>query len=81
MLVRIVESKCPRRINASELGEQKMINENKVVSLAIIGIVLGGVVGAVFDSEQINLVSGAIGGGVIGFLVGWVWNTQSGGSK
>jgi len=58
-----------------------MIKDNKVVSLAIIGLVLGGIIGAVVNSEQVNMLSVAIVGGVVGFLAGWVWNTRSDESK
>ena len=58
-----------------------MINDHKVVSLAIIGLVLGGIIGAVVNSGQVNMLSVAIVGGVVGFLAGWVWNTRSDESK
>jgi hypothetical protein len=58
-----------------------MIKQNKIISLAIIGLVLGGIVGAMVDSEQANAATLAIVGGVIGFLAGWVWNSRSGGSE
>ena len=62
-------------------GRTKMIQKNKVISLAIIGLVLGGIIGAVVNSEQIDMYTLAIVGGVIGFLVGWIWNSRSGGSE
>jgi len=58
-----------------------MINNNKIISLAIIGIVLGGIVGTLVESGQVNMLSGAIVGGVAGFLAGWIWNSRSGESK
>lgn len=58
-----------------------MINNNKIISLTIIGIVLGGIVGTLVDSGQVNMLSAAIVGGVAGFLAGWVWNSRSGESK
>lgn len=58
-----------------------MIQKNKIISLAIIGLVLGGIIGAVVNSEQIYMYTLAIVGGVIGFLAGWIWNSRSGGSE
>ena len=58
-----------------------MIKQNKIVSLAIIGLVLGGILGVVVDAEQANPVTLAAGGGVFGFLAGWVWKLRSGGSE
>jgi hypothetical protein len=58
-----------------------MIMQNKIISLAIIGLVLGGIVGAVVDSEQANMATLAAVGGIVGFLAGWVWNSRSGGSE
>ena len=58
-----------------------MIMQNKIISLAIIGLVLGGIVGAAVDSEPANMAILAAVGGIIGFLAGWVWNTRSGGSE
>jgi len=58
-----------------------MIKNNKVISLTIIGLVLGGIVGVGVNTEQVNLLSAGIIGGVVGFLAGWVWNTRSSDSK
>ena len=58
-----------------------MIMQNKIISLTIIGLVLGGIVGAVVDSEQAIMALLAAVGGIIGFLAGWVWNSRSGGSE
>jgi hypothetical protein len=58
-----------------------MIKENKIISLAVIGLVLGGIIGVVLNSEEINAAAFAGLGGVAGFLVGWVWNVNSGGSE
>ncbi len=58
-----------------------MIMQNKLISLTIIGLVLGGIVGAVVDSEQAIMALLAAVGGVIGFLAGWVWNSRSGESE
>lgn len=54
-----------------------MIKNNKIISLVILGIVLGGIIGIVVNSEQANMVTVAIFGGAIGFLAGWIWNTRS----
>jgi len=58
-----------------------MISNNKIISLAIIGIVLGGIVGVVVNTAQVNMLSAAALGGIVGFLAGWIWNTRSGESK
>ena len=58
-----------------------MIKNNKIVSLAIIGVVLGGIIGTMVNSGQFNAVTVAIFGGVVGFQAGWIWNTRSDGSK
>jgi len=58
-----------------------MIRENKIISLAVIGLVIGGIVGVMLNSEQINAAAFATLGGVIGFLAGWIWNSRSGGSE
>jgi len=58
-----------------------MIKNNKIISLTVIGIVLGGVVGALVESGQINMLSVAIVGGIAGFLAGWIWNSRSGESR
>lgn len=57
-----------------------MIKQNKIISLAIIGLVLGGIVGALVNSEQANTAMLAAVGGIIGFLAGWIWNSRSSGS-
>ena len=58
-----------------------MIQKNKIISLAFIGLVLGGIIGAVVNSEQIDMYMLATGGGAIGFLAGWIWKSRSGGSE
>jgi hypothetical protein len=60
---------------------KKMIRENKIISLAVIGLVIGGIVGVMLNSEQFNAVAFIAFGGVIGFLAGWIWNSRSGGSE
>ena len=58
-----------------------MIKENKIISLAVIGLVLGGIIGVLVDSEQAGAVAFAAFGGTVGFLAGWVWNSRSDGSE
>lgn len=58
-----------------------MINNNKIVSLAIIGVVLGGIVGIVANSAPVNMLLAAILGGIVGFLAGWIWESRSDESK
>jgi len=58
-----------------------MIKQNKIISLAVIGLVLGGIVGAIINSEQASVAMVAGFGGIIGFLAGWIWNSRTGGSE
>jgi len=58
-----------------------MIKNNKIISVTIIGIVLGGIVGAIVNSAQVNMLSAAILVGIVGFLAGWIWNARSDESK
>ncbi len=58
-----------------------MIKNNKIISLTVIGIVLGGIVGTLVESGQVNMLSAAIVGGIAGFLAGWIWNSRSAESK
>jgi hypothetical protein len=54
-----------------------MIEKNKILSLAVIGVVLGGILGALVEIEQVGMYSVAAVGGVIGFIAGWVWQSRS----
>jgi len=54
-----------------------MIEKNKILSLAVIGVVLGGILGALVEMEQMGMTSVAAVGGVIGFIAGWVWQSRS----
>jgi len=65
----------------SERRKIKMITQNKIISLAVIGLVIGGIVGVMLNSEQFSAAAFAGFGGVIGFLAGWIWNSRSGGSE
>ena len=58
-----------------------MIKQNKIVSLAVIGVVVGGIIGIMLNSEQVSIVALASFGGVAGFLAGWIWNSRSGDSE
>lgn len=58
-----------------------MIKQNKIISLAIIGLVLGGIVGVLTNSEQTSAAMFAAFGGGIGFLAGWIWNSRTGDSE
>ena len=50
---------------------------NKIIALALIGIVVGALVGFMVNTEQVNVYSLGVLGGIIGFLAGWVWNTRA----
>lgn len=54
-----------------------MIEKNKILSLAVIGVVLGGCLGALVEIEQMGMYSVAAVGGVTGFIAGWVWQSRS----
>jgi hypothetical protein len=54
-----------------------MIENNKILSLTAIGVILGGILGALVEIEQVSMYSVAAVGGVIGFLAGWVWQSRS----
>ena len=58
-----------------------MIKQNKIISLAVIGLVLGGIVGVLINSEQASAAEFAGFGGVVGFLAGWIWNSRTGKSE
>lgn len=47
------------------------MNKSKILPGTIIGLVIGGILGVVFNSGQFNLLSGGILGGIVGFLSGW----------
>lgn len=51
-----------------------MFQNNKIMSLALCGLILGVIVGAI---SQAGLVMAAVLGGLIGFLAGWFWNSRS----
>ena len=55
-----------------------MIENNKILSLTVIGVILGGILGALVEIEVMGgmYVVAAVGG-VIGFLAGWVWQSRS----
>ena len=55
-----------------------MKNMNKTIIFAVAGVVIGGVAGAVINSEQMDMYTLAAVGGVIGFLVGWFMQSRSG---
>ncbi len=54
-----------------------MIENNKILSLTVIGVILGGILGALVEIEQMPMYSVAAVGGAIGFLAGWVWQSRS----
>ena len=54
--------------------------ENKTITLAIVGLVVGGILGAVVGGDN-SIFTYAPFGGVIGFLVGWIWQSRGGESK
>lgn len=55
-----------------------MIENNKILSLTAIGVILGGILGALVEIEVMGgMYLVAVVGGVIGFLAGWVWQSRS----
>jgi hypothetical protein len=54
-----------------------MITDNKIAALTLIGIVVGSLIGLMVNTEQVNIFSLGLFGGIVGFLAGWVWNTRT----
>ena len=54
-----------------------MIKKNKALLLAALGVASGGILGAVMNSAQMDLYTAAAVGGVIGFLIGWLWQSRT----
>ncbi len=55
-----------------------MIENNKILSLTVIGVILGGILGALVEIEVMGgMYWVAAVGGAIGFLAGWVWQSRS----
>jgi small basic protein len=54
-----------------------MIKNNKIISLTVIGLVLGLILALAMNSPDANVATLLPLGGIIGFIVGWVWNTRS----
>lgn len=57
------------------------MKQNIIVWLAVVGLVLGGIIGAIINSEQASMFTIAPLGGVIGFLIGWILKARSDRSK
>jgi len=55
-----------------------MIKNNKIMSLTIIGLVVGLILTVLAGSGQGNSFMFVPFGGIVGFLAGWFWNTRSG---
>ena len=56
-----------------------MIAKNKIISLTIIGLVIGFVLFLLMNTGGSNVLGFVPIGGVIGFIAGWIW--QSGSEK
>lgn len=54
-----------------------MIKNNKIISLTVIGVLIGLVLAFVVSSANVNVVMLMLVGGIVGFLAGWVWQTRS----
>ena len=54
-----------------------MIKNNKIISLTVIGLVVGIILAVLNNSPQANAIVLAPLGGIVGFLAGWVWQTRS----
>ena len=55
-----------------------MIAKNKTISLTIIGLVIGFILGMLGISADGNVLMITSFGGIVGFLAGWIWQTRSG---
>lgn len=53
------------------------MGNNKIISGTIIGVIIGGILGVIFNSGQFNLLSAGITGGIIGFLSGWFMSRKN----
>ena len=49
--------------------------KSKIVSITVLGLVIGAILGLV--GVVPNTVGAVIIGGIVGFLVGWFWNSRS----
>jgi Na+/citrate or Na+/malate symporter len=49
--------------------------QSKILYLTIAGLVIGAILGVLGVTQNFLLV--AVLGGILGFLVGWVWNTRT----
>lgn len=54
-----------------------MIKNNKIISLTVIGLVIGLILGVVVNSPNANVAVLLPLGGIVGFVAGWVWQTRS----
>ena len=54
-----------------------MIKNNKIISLTVIGLVIGLVLALVGISPNANVAVLLPLGGIIGFVAGWIWQTRS----
>ncbi len=54
-----------------------MIANNKIISLTIIGLVVGAILGVLGVGGGANAITLAAVCGIVGFLAGWVWKARS----
>jgi small basic protein len=54
-----------------------VIKNNKIISLTVIGLVIGLILGVVVNSPNANVAVLLPLGGIVGFVAGWVWQTRS----
>lgn len=55
-----------------------MIAKNKIISLTIIGLVIGFILGMLGVSADGSVLMITVFGGVAGFIAGWIWQTRAG---
>ena len=55
-----------------------MIAKNKIISLTIIGLVIGALLSMLGISGGSDILLLVPFGGVVGFLAGWIWQSRSG---
>ncbi|MBT8092760.1 MAG: hypothetical protein KJN77_06970 [Gammaproteobacteria bacterium] len=55
-----------------------MIAKNKIISLTIIGLVVGAILGMLGISGGSDILMLMPIGGIAGFLAGWIWQSRSG---
>ncbi len=54
-----------------------MIANNKIISLTVLGLVIGLILGLMMSSGKADILLLSPFGGIVGFLAGWIWQSRS----